>query len=266
MDWWTVLLLAVVQGVTEFLPISSSGHLLVLEHLLGPEFVQAAPVVNVFLHLGTLLAIVWMFRAEVVQVCRSRRLVGLLVWGTVPGLAAGGVVRVAFPELLQHPGVAAGMFWLSAGLILWMSRHRPGQCDLQALGPWGAWWVGCAQAAALLPGLSRSGATIAAALALGLRRSAAASWSFLLAVPIILAAATWEGIRIFWHSNPWHQASPTPPPVRLIFVLALGVAVAFLTGLISLRCLLRWLNQGTLDPLAWWCVVLGGVCVVLAWG
>ncbi len=256
MSWWHVLLLAVVQGVTEFLPISSSGHLVVLEHVLPGGKELRSPTLNVFLHLGTLLAILWAYRREVAALLvRNRRLGGLILLGTLPGVVLGAGLRLAVPELLTCPGITGGMLLVSGALLWWMPRAAPGQRDLEGLGPAGACWIGCAQAAALLPGLSRSGTTIAAALALGLKRPQAATFSFLLALPITLGAVVLELIEISRLSSPglswWH--------------LALGVVVSFFAGLLALGWLLRLLASGRIGLLAWWCFLLGGG-VLVGWG
>ncbi len=253
MSWWHVFLLAVVQGVTEFLPISSSGHLVVLKYLLpGAQAVQT-PALNVFLHLGTLLAIVWAYRREVgALLVRNRRLAGLILLGTLPGVGLGALLRLAAPQVLTCP-ITTGVLLLVSGAILrWMPQAASGKEDLQRLSAWQACWIGCAQAVALLPGLSRSGATIAAGLGLGLQRRQAATFSFLLALPITLGAVVLELAQILAREPAavqwWH--------------MVLGVVVSFFTGLLALGWLLRWLSSGRIGLLAWWCFLLGGWVLV----
>ncbi len=253
MSWWQVFLLAVVQGVTEFLPISSSGHLVVLEHLLPQGRSLQSPALNVFLHLGTLLAILWAYRREVAALLvRRYRLAGLILLGTLPGMVLGLALRLKAPGLLTSPAVAGLMLFASGGLLWWMPRAKGGTASLERLTAGQAGWIGLAQAAALLPGLSRSGSTIAAGLALGLPRREAATFSFLLAVPITAGAVALEAAEIVRQGHvdlPWWQ-------------LSLGVVVSFLTGLAALRWLLRWLASGRIGWLAWWCFLLGGAVLL----
>jgi len=169
-------------------------------------------------------------------VVRRYRLAGLILLGTLPGVALGTALRLKAPGLLTSPAVAGLMLFASGGLLWWMPRAKEGTASLERLTAGQAGWIGLAQAAALLPGLSRSGTTIAAGLALGLPRREAATFSFLLAVPVDL---------------PWGQ-------------LVLGVAVSFLTGLAALRWLLRWLASGRIGWLAWWCFLLGAFVLAAA--
>jgi undecaprenyl-diphosphatase len=257
MDLWIVVLLGAVQGLTEFLPISSDGHLAIVEAAVEAARGVKLPDLlglNITLHAGTWLATLVVYRRQVLRLLtQDRRVLGLLAVGTAPAAAAGFALHRWGGEWLTDPLLAGCMLPLT-GLALWWGARRPvGETDYPHLGYGAALAIGCAQALALLPGISRSGMTIASGLGLGLRRDAAATFSFLLALPAIAGACVLEGASALGESRP---ATPWP-------LLVVGTAVSFAVGLAALRWLLRWLETGRLHLFAWWCVALG--LVVVAW-
>jgi undecaprenyl-diphosphatase len=240
MDIFQALVLAVVQGLTEFLPISSSGHLILVPVLLGwPD--QGLPF-DVAVHLGTLGAVVFYFRHELWPMTRDalgtlrggpRTRESDLAWwvliGTLPAVVAGGLFGGYISSALRSPLVIAATT-AAFGLLLWLADARGGRNrDEEAIGWRDALVVGLAQAVALIPGTSRSGITITAALFLGLKRQAAARFSFLLSIPIILAATCYELMKL------WREPEPADWGILLVGALASGV-VAYLTirGFIAL--------------------------------
>jgi len=256
MGLFEVLVLAVVQGVAEFLPISSSGHVVVV----GKIFEQFGrpmpdmPSLNIVLHVGTLGAILAFYWRPLRQVLgQDRRVIRLLVVATLPAAAVGIPLRWAFGEALQSALLAGFMFPLTGAMLLWSARLSPGTVTCRKLNYAGALLIGVFQAIAILPGVSRSGATIVAGLACGLKREEAATFSFLLAIPAIGGAGLMELVALL--RAPAHLSS--------LALLGLGAALSFAVGLASLALLLRWLREGRLHHFAAWVLLLGPA--VIAW-
>lgn len=254
MSWGEAILLAVVQGLTEFLPISSSGHLAALQNYLT-GFRGADLAYDVLLHIGTLVSILAYFRRDLWGMARglvgsdpraaaSRRLMWMVGAGTVPT----GIVYLLFGEWIEASFgslVAIGVAFLATGTILFTSRLARGQGRPEPLMRWGdALAVGAAQGVALLPGVSRSGSTIAASLLLGLDRELAVRYSFLLSIPAILAAAVVEGRHL--------DAAGAPLEIYLT-----GAAVAAVVGYASIHALLRVVRAGRLSAFALYCWAVG---------
>jgi undecaprenyl-diphosphatase len=260
-ELWQVVVLAVVQGVTEFLPISSDGHLAIIRPLLFAP--GSAPPdamdLTIVLHLGTLGSILaYYFRRIVRLMSEDRRVIGLLVIGTLPAI---GVVLAGkwlggdqFETTLQSPLLAGCMLPVTGLALLLALRNTGGTREYQSLTWLDSVLIGVCQAAAILPGLSRSGTTISAGLGLGMKRSAAATYSFLLAIPALAGAGVYEAASIIKDDKP---LSATPA------FLVIGAAVSFVVGLAAIWSLERLLARGQLQWLAWYCIALGGG--VIAW-
>ena len=247
-----VFLLAVVQGIAEFLPVSSSGHLVVLNELLGTG--EGSVELNVILHLGTLLAIlVFYWRRVVALLGADRRLIPRLIVGTLPAAVIGLVVKRNFAYLLADPLLAGCMFPVTGILLLLLAWVKPGERDYVQLTYGQVLVIGFAQALALLPGVSRSGTTIVAGSLLGLERQSAATFSFLLAIPVIAGAGLLECREML-------ETGETTTPLGL---LLLGATLSFLVGLGSLHWLVRWIEAGWLHRFAYWLIPLG--VVVILW-
>jgi len=255
MLWIEIFILAVVQGIAEFLPISSSGHVLVGLALFD-EFghaVQEKLTVNIVLHLGTLAAILVFYRRRIRRLLsQDRRVIGLLVVGSIPAAFVGLLLESHVSNVLEHPLTAGLMFPLTGLILIWSARHGSGEIDCRELTCAKALLIGAAQAFAILPGISRSGTTIVAGLACGLRRQEAATFSFLLAIPVIGGAGVLDLVKIIGGRN-------SHPPVA---VLLFGALVSFIVGLAALWWLIRWIDQGKLHRFAWWVIPLG-VAVIL---
>lgn len=255
MDWLRVLLLAIIQGLTEFLPVSSSGHLVIVGAWLDADGLDPATAVAlaVALHLGTLGAVLVMYAPHVLRMLTTqRRVLGLVAVGSLPAAAIGLYLRLEMEQALASPLLAGIMLPVTGVLLLWAGRQTPGETAYPQMSYRQALLIGVAQAAALLPGLSRSGTTIVAGLAVGLRREAAATFSFLLSIPAILGAGALELAHLR------HQPSALPVGAAL-----LGGVVALLVGLLALKWLLDWLHRGRLQWFAYWCIPLG--LAVVAW-
>jgi undecaprenyl-diphosphatase len=262
MSFLEILILAIVQGITEFLPISSDGHLVVANALL--EAMGKAPTkdfleVSIVLHQGTLLAVLVYYRREILRLLTSdRRVIPMLLLASVPAAIVGIGIKKGLPDsmadnVLESVLLAGLMFPVSAALLVAASRKTPGTTRYQDVNWRQALAIGCAQSFAILPGASRSGSTIAAALGVGLDRESAATFSFLMAIPVIAGAGLLEGLEVLEAG-----ATGTAPPV-----LALGFAVSFVVGLGALAALIRFVKRGQLGVFAYYLVPLGAA--VVAW-
>ncbi len=247
----------VIQGLTEFLPISSSGHLVLGPALLSEwGFAVSAPSLaqSAFLHLGTLMAVVLYYRRDLRELLRfrtsakARRLVGLLAVGTAP--AAVGLLLEGWLDTVQgHPQFVSGALFLTTG-VLWLGdRFRGGARTLEQAGWRDSLWVGVAQALALVPGVSRSAVTITAGMTRGLSPRQATRFSFLLAVPAIAAAGLRSATRM----------DLTPQSLGPSLV---ALAVAAVVGYVSIMGLLSVIGRTGLRPFAIYTGVLAAVGVI----
>jgi len=259
MTVWQAAVLGVVQGLTEFLPISSSAHLALFPWIFGWPYMGLA--FDVALHWGTLLAVAVYFHrdwralaAGVWRAARERRgnaeasLTAKLAVGSLPAAAAGLLLEDAAESVLRSPWIIAVML-AAVAVVLWAldRRARPGPAD--AVPGWGsALLIGAAQAVALVPGTSRSGITMAAGLMVGLPRPAAARFSFLLSAPITLGAGL--------HQLKDFGAAPPLP-------LAVGLVTSALAGGAAIGFLLRFLARGSFAPFAVYRLLLAGLVVGL---
>ena len=259
MPLWEIILLGILQGLTEFLPVSSSGHLVVVNAVfeaLGSEPVKDLIEVSIVLHLGTLIAVLVFYRREIWRLLGAdRRVVPILIVGTIPAVVFGLLLKKGLPEklILENPLVAGLMFPVTAAALLWASRRAAGETDYPQLTWQKSLAIGCMQAIAVLPGISRSGFTIAAGLGVGLNRQASATYAFLLAIPVIAGAGLLEGIDAVKEG-----ATGTSP-----LNLAIGCFVSFAIGWVALKLLVRWVQQGRLAMFAYYLIPLG--IAVVAW-
>lgn len=254
--------LGVVQGVTEFLPISSSGHLALLEHYFKAP--GAGLSFDILLHLGTVAALLTYFRNDWRNMADAvlrpspytrldRRLFICIVVASVPGALAGVLLEhkaeTVFREPLHIALLLGGM-----GLLLIaaerLARHERPLTNLK-LGD--ALLIGLSQALAIMPGVSRSGITMTCALFLGFNRETAARFSFLLSTPIIAGAG-------LWHLRKWVQA---PPDNLSVPVAALGFVAALLSSYLTIKYLLRFLRRHTFYPFAFYRLALAALILIL---
>jgi undecaprenyl-diphosphatase len=261
MDFVHVILLAIVQGITEFLPISSSGHLILMPHFLG--WPDQGLAFDAAIHIGTLAAIVLYFRTQLVQMARAwvaslvRRerspdssLAWAVLWGTIPVCIVGLLFNDYIEQNFRNPLLVAGTLTFF-GLLLWLAdRLGKRQRDEHTVTWHDVAVIGVAQALALVPGTSRSGITMTAGLALGLTREAAARFSFLLAVPATTVAAVYETWKMAQASDvvDW----------QAVF---LGIVVAAISGLLCIHFLLRFIQRIGMAPFAIYRLLLAGFIV-----
>ena len=237
-----------VQGLTEFLPVSSSGHLVLIPALLGVD--EPGLATSAVLHLGTLLAVVWFYRTDLIGLVReprsehSKRVWMLLVVGTIPAAIAGLTLGDPVEILFSEPGYVA-IALVITGLVLSLGLlFQPGDRRLADGRVGDGIVVGLAQAIALIPGISRSGTTITAGLVQGFDRVEAARYAFLLSIPTIAGAGVVEGAQLIDRGG--FEAS-----------VLVGMAVAALSGYVAIGGLVRLLGRRGLAPFAIYCVAFG---------
>lgn len=251
-----IVLLAVLQGLTEFLPVSSSGHLVLTMAFLGSfGWNVAAPItVNIALHMGTLVATVGYFWRHLWTILtRQWRTIGLILVGTLPAVVIGLPLRKYAEDTLENPWVAVGGLVVTGCLLVLSPRWGQGQRTIGDLSWREAMVIGCFQALALLPGISRSGSTIVGGLLCGLTPAEAAVFSFLLAIPAMLGAGVLEA---------WEVVGD-PQPIAAWPLLGLGMVTAAVVGWLAIAWLLAWVRSGRLQLFAWWVFAVAGAS--LAW-
>ncbi|QEY62462.1 undecaprenyl-diphosphate phosphatase [Metapseudomonas lalkuanensis] len=264
MDLWTALqaiILGVVEGLTEFLPISSTGHQIVVADLLGFTG-ERAIAFNIIIQLAAILAVVWEYRRKILDVViglptqrSARRFTVNLMVAFFPAVILG----VAFSDLIHHylfnPITVASALVVGGVVILWAEqRQHQVQAETVDEMTWKhALKVGCAQCLALVPGTSRSGATIIGGLLFGLSRKAATEFSFFLAMPTMVGAAVYSGYKY----RDLFQPSDLP-------VFALGSVVSFLFAMIAVRSLLKFIGSHSYAAFAWYRIGFG-LLILATW-
>ncbi len=260
-----IIVLAVVQGLTEFLPISSDGHLVVASAVLETLGYPPPPdllAVSIVLHMGTLLSILIFFRREVWQlVGRDRRLIPLLVVGTIPAVVVGLPLKFFAEDMLESVLLAGFMFPVTGAMLIWGSSQREGRTTYRELGYAAAIQIGVLQSLALLPGVSRSGSTISGGLACGLSRESAGTFAFLLGIPAIAGAGTLEFTQLLYEHTSGTSAGVSAASVASPTALLAGAVVSMVVGLFALSWLIRWVKAGRLALFAWYLFPLGAAIV-----
>ena len=258
MDIWQAIFLGLVQGGTEFIPISSSAHLVIVPWLLG--WPEPGLAFDTAVHCGTLLAVVAFFRRDIPPLViawgrslirrkvegAEAKLAWLIVLGTIPAAVMGYLWEDFFAELFGRPTQVAGLLLVTGLLLALSERWGMGKRDLGQMRVMDSLLTGLAQGAAIAPGISRSGATIATGLFLGLKKEVAARYSFLLFIPIILGAAM-------------SQLAKPPPVATEAHLLAMffGFAAAAISGYLCIGLLLAHLRKGRLYIYAAYCWIAG---------
>lgn len=252
------IVLGAVQGIAEFLPISSSGHLIILQvplsHLLGTDTEGSRLLrLSIALHFGTLLSILTVYRHELRTILRRTRLCVAIVVATIPA----GVVGLIFKDWIEHnlqtPLVAGLGLAVTAVLLTVGQRAGTERITHDELNWVQALVIGLFQAVAITPGISRSGSTISGGLLVGLQRDSAAAFSFLIAIPIIGGAALLESLDTIQESLPPESLWP----------LCVGMIISYVTGLLALRGLLSLIQRNRLYWFAWYCALASAV--TLGW-
>jgi undecaprenyl-diphosphatase len=268
------LLLGIVQGLTEFLPISSSGHLILVPWLQEYHFLENNEAFNktfdVALHAGTLAAVLIYFRGDIVRLLRAlweslrrrgvtgaeERLAWAIVVGTIPAVIAGGLGESFIEDHSGDPWQIA-ILLIVFGLLLGYADRRPQREGLEDVGPRQGLYIGLAQVLALAPGVSRSGITITAARFLGLDRDSAARISFLLLAPVTAGAVTYKGYEAVSEGLPHGVAGP----------MIVGTIAAAVSGYLAIAGLLAFVRRRSYDVFVVYRVLVGiAVLLLIATG
>lgn len=251
------ILLGVIQGLTEFLPVSSSGHLVIAQSFIK-GFSQPGVLFDVTLHMGTLFAVLWYFRSQIIRL--NREMLFLLAIGTVPA-ALVGILFVDFLEGLFLNPRLVGIALLVTGVMNWIideskKQNAPvpsgtGQAKRKTMSWRNALWIGVFQAVAIIPGISRSGSTIFAGVFAGIKKEDAAVFSFLLSVPAVLGAMI---LQILSHG----PANEVDIPLYLA-----GAVVAFVIGYLSIGILMQFLVKRRFRIFAVYSLIVGAGTILL---
>jgi undecaprenyl-diphosphatase len=257
-DYVQILILAVVQGIAEFLPISSSGHLVIVEQLLGTysggKSIAEGKDVEVFLHIGTLGSILVVYWRDLWALRSDWRTCALVVAGTIPAGLIGVTLEDWFDQAFDAPILAGFGLLVTATLLTVAQRLEQARFTVKTM-PWlSAILIGGFQAVALVPGISRSGSTISGGLLTGLEREAATRFSFLLAIPVTAGAILLTIVKKLV-KDPTLTVGAGP--------LLAGVAVSFLVGWVALEVLIRLVVRGKLHWFGAYCALAG--CATIAW-
>ncbi|MFZ9432549.1 MAG: undecaprenyl-diphosphate phosphatase [Burkholderiaceae bacterium] len=278
MDFMLLLkaaVLGLVEGLTEFLPISSTGHLILAASLL--DFTgETAKVFEIAIQSGAMLAVIWEYRVRLLSTARglgsdeaSRRFAINVAVAFIPAVVAGLAMGKMIKAALFHPVPVAVAFIVGGMIILWVERwhhRRFGQRDLEGtrrarvetvddMRPMDALKVGLLQCLALIPGTSRSGATIIGGMVLGFSRRGATEFSFYLGIPTLMGAGAYS----VWKQRDALQWADGP-------VFAVGTVMAFFSALLCIRWLIRYVSTHNFVPFAWYRIGFGAVVLLTAWG
>lgn len=259
-DYLQIIVLGIVQGIAEFLPISSSGHLVLAEQILGwfggQSSVASGKDVEVMLHLGTLLAILLVYRHDLLRIAYQPRTILLLGVATLPAVIVGLTCEEWFDEAFDAPIVAGFGLLLTAFLLMIGQRWERPRFNDERL-PWTCGIIiGLFQAVALVPGISRSGSTISGGLLTGVDRISATRFSFLLAIPVTLGAVLLTSKRLL-------EAGGTSTGLGPLLV---GVVVSFVTGVLTLKWLIQMISKGKLHWFAIYCATVGVLTIAVSLG
>ncbi|MDR1382447.1 MAG: undecaprenyl-diphosphate phosphatase [Planctomycetaceae bacterium] len=269
MDYLQVVIMAIVQGIAEFLPISSSGHLCVLDDIFkqcGVQHKFSELTLMVVLHFGTLISVFVVFWKRIWRLLTfDRRVIPLLILATIPA----ALVKICIDDSVLESSLVSGICFPITGLILLWCSNRSGETICRNLSYVKAVLIGLAQGIALFPGISRSGTTISAGLLCGLKREEAATFSFLMAIPAIGGGALVEAVKFLKPSKETtaqmtEAANQTTTALtnHEFFLLGLGMIISFVIGVLALKLLLNWLQHGKLKYFSWWLFILGPVVII----
>jgi undecaprenyl-diphosphatase len=276
MDPIEAIILGIIQGLTEFLPVSSSGHLVLFQQLFGLK--EAELFFDVCVHLGTLVAVIIVFRQEIIKIISVLlQLVSLagqkekflqkvksdpefkmavfIVIGSIP-TAILGLLFVSIADRLFSSALITGLMLMVTGLLLWLTRKAGTHAVSTSIGhltPGKAFIIGIVQGLAIIPGISRSGSTISTGLLLGVDRETAARYSFLLSIPAIVGAGLLSLKEGFSQTNP------------AIWISLLGAVPAALVGYGALKSLLHMVKKGRLYVFAPYCWLVGILAILFSW-
>lgn len=248
------VILGAMQGITEFFPISSTAHLVLVPWLLGWEGTVDSLAFDVALHAGTLVSLLAVLRKDIIgMVAKKRNLLLLLLVGTVPAVVAGLLLEEYISGVLRSPGVIAAAL-VAFGLVMYYAETFRKKKKMERMTVLDALFVGVAQAVALIPGTSRSGITISAGLMRGVKREEAARFSFMLSIPVIAGATLVEGKKLI--------GSPGEYDLSL---MGAGFAVSLITGFLAIKFMLGYLRAHNMNVFIVYRFVLAGMIAGWLW-
>ena len=264
MDLFQAIILGVIQGATEFLPVSSSGHLVLAEYFMDVQ--GGGLAFDVFLHMGTLLAVLIYFWKDWFRLLgsiahpsmedHSFRLLVYLILATIPGAAIGVAMEGWVEHALRSPWVVVTTLTLVAIVLYVADRQKKGNKEIRTMGLKDALFIGISQGLAVIPGVSRSGITMSTGLLVGLDRAESARFSFLLSCPIILGAGLYEGIKLFGPNG----------SVEISRAMLIGLFSSFVSGILVISFLLNFLRRHTFVPFVLYRIGLAILVVLMLIG
>ena len=252
MGWFEGILLGVIQGLTEFLPVSSSGHLTIVSYFLNAK--DAGLTFDILLHFATLISVIICYRKDLWELIKHpfQKYVGLIIIASIPAGIAGVFFGDFFESLFESIWVPTIALFVTATLLFIADRFR-GNKQGNEMTVWMAFLIGMMQMVAICPGLSRSGSTIFMALLLGLSRTEAAKFSFIMSIPVVLGSFLLECVDIFSAGSTF-----TLSPVYLGAALAAGIS-----GILAIKLVVSLLNKGRLRYFGYYCVGAGMLTALL---
>jgi len=265
-DIFVAIILGIVEGITEFLPISSTGHLILAERALG--FKDVEEMFTVVIQLGAIAAVIWYYRLDLIHKTAGlfkRQAEAIHFWkilalGTIPAAIIGLSLENSLDKVANPFVIALAL--IIGGIILWIVDHRPvtaaqsnqDEIDFSGMSIKQTLLIGLGQSVAIIPGVSRSGATIVSGLLTGLNRKTATAYSFYLSIPILVMASA---LKLFKHGD---QLSAISGGSLSIIV---GLVASFITALLSITWLLRYISRHNFLPFAYYRIALGTLILIL---
>jgi undecaprenyl-diphosphatase len=264
------IILGIIQGLTEFLPVSSSAHLVFIPYLLGWEIpVQEAFIFDILVQVASLVAIIAYFWTDLIAIGRAwltgliqrkpfadthARLGWLLILATIPAGLAGLLIKNLVEQAFASPVATAAFMFVTAGMLTAAEYFSHPKREAEQLNWKDALWIGLAQAVAIFPGISRSGATISGGMARGLKRPAAARFAFLMSIPIMLAAGLLASLDMVKISG----------VMSMLPVFIPGLVASAIVSYFTIRWLLKYLTQRSLYIFALYCASLGSIVLLFS--
>jgi undecaprenyl-diphosphatase len=257
MPIWQVVLLGLIEGATEFIPVSSTGHVLLAGHFLG--FCSPGKSFEILIQLGAVLAVLtvyagrlWHIAAALPTSAEARRFVGSVLFAFLPAALLGALFSNSIDRLLETPMLICATLILGGIVLLYVDRlqWQPVYTDVSQIPPMMALKIGLCQCLAMVPGVSRSGATIVGAMLMGTDKRTAAEFSFFLAMPTMVGAFAFKLIK---H---WHAMTATD-----VSNVALGFIVAFIAGVVVVRFLLDYISKNGFAVFGWWRIIVGSLAL-----
>ena len=271
MDFWQLILLGLIQGLSEFLPISSSGHIVALGTIFQIDVTKLGDI-SIALHFGTLMAICAVYSEQLKDLSgKDRVLLKPLFIGSLPAGIVGIILVATGLNDQLHRADIAGLMLIITGCVLWFGGRVDSEEEVPdtpsttpTVSGKSAFLIGLTQACAILPGLSRSGLTIVTARRLGFDAKLATKFSFFLAIPIIGGASlmTFIASIMEFRESGGNEGELAPQQQDALYLLLIGVVISAAVGFIALRWLIKLIERGKFHQFAFWCIPLGVILLI----